>query len=132
MGLLDGVEQLRATLDYHLARHNLLVANLAHAETPGFRPLDLERTAFEGQLHAALETTDPGHIASPHASVGGETWRVVQDPAPGSTGTDGNGVGLDSQAVKIASNQLRYDTIASLVQNQLADLEWAANDGKSG
>src|SRR5271154_6930492 len=131
MGLLDGVEHLRASLDYHLARHNLLAANLAHAETPGFRPLDLERTAFEGELHAALQTTEPGHIAGPQASEGGETWRVIQDPSSASVGSDGNGVSLDCEAVKIASNQLRYDTIATLVQDQLSSLEWAANDGET-
>ncbi len=130
--ILDQVEQLRASLDYHLARHNLLAANLAHADTPGFRPMDLERTGtFAGALHTALNATEPGHMSGPHASAGGEVWRVIQDAASAS-GNDGNGVSLDREAVKIASNQLRYDTLASLVQNQLAGLEWAANDGKTG
>jgi flagellar basal-body rod protein FlgB len=142
MRILDSIEQLRAGLDYHLARHNLLAANLAHADTPGFRPMDLVRTGgFEGALHAALQTTDPGHIAGPHASSGaegagqgggGEAWRVMQDPSATATGNDGNAVSLDREAVKIATNQLRYDTLASLVQGQLAGLEWAANDGKVG
>lgn len=130
--ILDQVEQLRASLDYHLARHNLLAANLAQADTPGFRPMDLERTGtFASELHTAMSATEPGHIGAPHASVGGETWRVVQDPTAAS-GNDGNGVSLDREAVKIAANQLRYDTLASLVQNELAGLEWAANDGKTG
>jgi flagellar basal-body rod protein FlgB len=131
MRIMDAVEQLRASLDYHLARHNLLTANLAHADTPGFRPLDLQRTSgFAGELHAALETTSPGHIASPHSSDGGETFRVVKDAAAVANGNDGNAVSLDREAVKIATNQLRYDTLASLVQNQLSSLAWAANDGK--
>jgi flagellar basal-body rod protein FlgB len=137
MRILDSVEQLRVSLDYHLARHNLLAANLAHADTPGFRPMDLERTTgtFAGELHTALKATEPGHMSGPQAStgpVGGEVWRVVQDAASSASGNDGNGVSLDREAVKIASNQLRYDTLASLVQGQLAGLEWAANDGKTG
>jgi flagellar basal-body rod protein FlgB len=133
MGILDSVEQLRASLDYHMARHNLLAANLAHADTPGFRPLDLQRkTAFEGALHAAMETTSPMHIGSPHAAAGagGEAWHIVEDPSAQAAGNDGNTVSLDKEAVKIASNQMRYDALASLVQNQLAGLAWAANDGK--
>ena len=133
MKILDSVEQLRGALDYHLARHNLLAANLAQADTPGFRPMDLERTGtFASELHTAMSSTEAGHIAAPHSSVAGEAWRVVQDGASSASGNDGNGVSLDREAVKIAANQLRYDTLASLVQNQLAGLEWAANDGKSG
>ncbi len=135
MRIFDSVEQLRGGLDYHLARHNLLVANLGHADTPGFKPLDLERTnssSFSSELHAAMAATQPGHFggASERAGATGPgPWKVMQDPAA-AAGNDGNGVSLDREAVKIASNQLRYDTLASLVQNQLAGLAWAANDGK--
>jgi flagellar basal-body rod protein FlgB len=132
MRILGTVEQLNASLDYHLARHNLLTANLAHADTPGYRPLDLQRTgSFDAAMHVALAATEPGHIAPSQARASGETFHVVTDPTAAS-GTDGNGVSLDREAVKIATNQLRYDTLASLVQNELSGLEWAANDGKAG
>lgn len=131
MRILDAVEHLRAGLDYHLARHNLLTANLAHVDTPGFRPLDLTRAgAFEGALHTALQTTDAGHIGQAHATAGAEPWRVVADASAQATGADGNAVSLNREAVKIATNQLRYDTLASLVQNELAGLAWAANDAR--
>jgi flagellar basal-body rod protein FlgB len=133
MRIFDSVEQLRGGLDYHLARHNLLVANLGHVDTPGFKPLDLERasaTSFKGALHAAMASTQPGHFGvTPITASASGAWKVVEDPAA-AAGSDGNGVSLDREAVKIASNQLRYDTLASLVQNQLSGLEWAANDGK--
>lgn len=131
MRILDSVEHLRASLDYHLARHNVLTANLAHVDTPGFKPLDLQRAgAFEGALHAALATTHPGHIAQGHASVGGEAWRVVEDASAQAKSTDGNAVSLDREAVKIATNQIRYDTLASLTQSELSSLAWAADDGR--
>jgi flagellar basal-body rod protein FlgB len=129
MRILDSVEHLRAGMDYHLARHNLLTANLAHVDTPGFRPMDLKRTgAFEGAMQTALAATEPGHIAQPHASSG-EAWRVIEGTSQ-ATGVDGNGVNVDREAVKIATNQIRYDTLASLVQNELSGLAWAANDGR--
>ncbi|MGD0677162.1 MAG: flagellar basal body rod protein FlgB [Polyangiaceae bacterium] len=133
MRILATVEQLNAGLDYHLARHNLLTANLAHVDTPGFRPLDLQRTgAFEGALHEALATTNPGHIGSSQSTSSGESFRIVKDASASTQGSDGNAVSLDREAVKIATNQLRYNTLASLVQNELSGLEWAANDGKAG
>jgi flagellar basal-body rod protein FlgB len=130
MRILDSVEHLRASLDYHLARHNLLTANLAHVDTPGFHPLDMQRAgAFEGALRTAIAATQPGHIGQPHAA-NGQAWRVVEDATSQATATDGNGVSLDREAVKIATNQMRYDTLASLTQNELAGLAWAANDGR--
>jgi flagellar basal-body rod protein FlgB len=130
MRILDSVEHLRASMDYHLARQNLLTANLAHVDTPGFRPLDLQRAgSFEGALQTALATTQPGHMA-PTQAASGATWRVVEDTSGQAAGSDANGVSLDREAVKLATNQIRYDTLASLVQNELSGLAWAANDGR--
>lgn len=136
MALIDSVEHLRGALDYHLARHNLLSSNLAHIETPGYKPVDLERqnakTAFNGELHVALEATNPGHIASTRVGgAGGVNFKVIQDPGA-AAGGDNNGVDLDREAVKISTNQVRYDMLAQLASSELASLSWAASDGKHG
>lgn len=133
MALIDSVEHLRGALDYHLSRHNLLASNLAHIDTPGYRPVDLERggTSFSGALQVALETTHAGHLSSRTQASGAVPARVIEDPGAAG-GRDGNGVDLDREAVKIATNQLRYDVIAQLASSQLASLAWAANDGRHG
>jgi len=133
MALIDSVEHLRGALDYHLSRHNLLASNLAHIDTPGYKPVDLERGGtFAGALHVALDATQPGHLSSSRVAVGGATvGRVIEDPGAAGGG-DGNGVDLDREAVKIATNQMRYDVLAQLASSQLASLAWAANDGKGG
>jgi flagellar basal-body rod protein FlgB len=138
MGLLDGVENLRGALDYHLERHNLLASNLAHIDTPGYKPVDLERPAsFAGELQVAM--TNEGHMAGSSSGTAGiagpggksEHGRIVEDTGS-DAGGDGNGVDLDREAVKIASNQMRYDMIAQLASSELQGLEWAASDGKRG
>lgn len=130
MGIIDSIERLRAGLDYHLARHNLLTTNLAHVDTPGYRPVDLaQRTTFKGTLHTAMAATEPGHIESPRSAQ--NAWEVIEDAA-GEAGADGNGVHLDREAVKVASNNLRYDALSTLVAGQLSLLTWAANDGRNG
>ena len=131
MALIDSVEHLRGALDYHLSRHNLLASNLAHIDTPGYKPVDLARGGtFAGALNVALEATQPGHLSSSRAAPGGATaGRVIEDPGA-AAGGDGNGVDLDREAVKIATNQMRYDVIAQLASSQLASLAWAASDGK--
>ena len=82
MSLLDSVERLRTGLDYHLQRHNVLVSNLAQAETPGYRPVDLERGTFDGAVSVALAATDPGHVGTPTTPGGtpaAPPFRVVED-----------------------------------------------------
>jgi flagellar basal-body rod protein FlgB len=131
MGLLDSVNRIQAALDYHLSRQNLLTANLAHVDTPNFKPLDLARGAsFESSLHVALQATDPAHFGA--AAGGGERheqFRVIKDPGA-ALGYDGNGVNVDREASKIAANNVRYDALASLVGNELSGLAWAAGDGR--
>ncbi|MFO0738528.1 MAG: flagellar basal body rod protein FlgB [Labilithrix sp.] len=138
MGLLDGVENLRGALDYHLERHNLLASNLAHIDTPGYKPVDLERTGnFAGELQVAM--TSEGHMQGSSSGTAGVAGpggksahgKIVEDTGS-DAGGDNNGVDLDREAVKIASNQMRYDMIAQLASSQLQGLEWAATDGKRG
>jgi flagellar basal-body rod protein FlgB len=138
MALIDAVEHLRGALDYHLSRHNLLASNLAHIDTPGYKPVDLERTvqpgSFDGALHVALEATNPNHMGPMAAGTAGgaaPVGKIVEDPGA-AAGGDNNGVDLDREAVKIATNQMRYDMLAQLASSELASLSWAATDGKHG
>jgi flagellar basal-body rod protein FlgB len=141
MGLFDNVQQLQTGMDYHLARHNLLTANIAHIDTPGWAPRDLARpvqtpgtSPFQRALNVALERTHERHIAVADNTVapsrdGAERWTVTQD-AGAASGLDGNRVSVDREAVKLAVNQLRYDAIAQMAGGQLSGLSWAANDGR--
>lgn len=126
--VFGSVAPLHKALDYHLARHNILTTNLTQVDTPGFKAQDLVREAegFGAVLEVAMEASAAGHYGKPGGSVG---WHVARDVfAP--EGADGNSVSLDREAVKIASNNLRYDAITSMVRGKLDDLDWAARDGR--
>ena len=131
MSLFDSVAKLQAGLDYHLARANLLTSNLAQVDTPNYRPVDLDRGGgFQAALHVAMTSTSPAHFGTNATeATPAESFRVIQDPGA-TAGSDGNGVNVDREAAKIASNNVRYEAIASLVSGELAGLEWAANDGR--
>jgi len=135
MGLLDAVERLHVGLDYHLARHNLLTSNLAHLDTPDYKPLDLQRTAspFGAAMQLAMTQTESGHQSGSVQAARGEEggWKAVED-ASATPGYDGNAVSVDREAAKIAANQVRYDALASLVSGELSGLSWAVNDGRGG
>ncbi len=135
MALLDAVDRLHLGLDYHLARHNLLASNLAHLDTPNYKPLDLERQTgeFSAAMKVALAKTDPSHLGptAGAAASAAPDWKTVED-AGATAGADGNAVSVDREAAKIAANQVRYDALASLVAGELSGLAWAANDGRGG
>jgi len=130
--IFSSVQPLHTALDYHLERQNVLTANVAHVDTPGYRPHDIERIDqgdFSGVLSTALRRTDPRHIADGGGLEATQTGRVFEDLSSG-VGNDGNYVSIDREAAKLAANQLRYDTVSAIVTAELRQLSFAANDGK--
>ena len=130
--VFDAISPLHRSLDYHLERHNVLATNLAHVDTPGFRPSDLARTdveSFPHLLQVALERTSTGHMGNDFGAGGPRHGKLFEDLSAGA-GADGNYVSLDREAAKVAANQLRYDVVTALVSAELRQLMYAANDGK--
>jgi flagellar basal-body rod protein FlgB len=131
--LFASIAPLHAALDYHLERHSVLASNIAHVDTPGYKPNDLARVegaSFEGALGVAMARTNEAHL-SVGGGVGGSDLegRVFQDIS-GGAGNDGNYVSLDREAGKVAANQLRYDVVSAIVSAELKQMHFAADDGK--
>ncbi len=130
-GVFSSVDPLRTALDYHLDRQNVLASNVAHVDTPGYKPNDLERidqSGFTAAMGVALKRTSERHL------IGGgmdamPNGRVFEDLSAG-VGNDGNYVSIDREAAKLAANQLRYDTVSAIVSAELRALSFAASDGK--
>jgi flagellar basal-body rod protein FlgB len=135
--LFASIQPLHAALDYHLERHSVLASNVAHVDTPGFKPNDLARvetmdgTSFEGALGVAMQRTNPGHLGVGGAADGASELegRTFQDLSAG-VGNDGNYVSLDREAAKVASNQMRYDVVSAIVSAELRGMHFAATDAK--
>ena len=127
MSMLGAIDGMQGALDYHISRHNLLTANLAHVDTPGYRSRELYRNdPFNKVLEVQMQATDGQHMGVTARPV---DWRVRFDPnAP--VGADGNSVSLDREAVKISANNLRYDALSNMVRGTLDAYLWAANDAR--
>lgn len=125
--LFDTLVGLENSLDYHLERHGVLSSNLANADTPGYRPQDVE---FVDALQAASQPlrTDPQHLGSTDA-VGSTGKRVTYD-VPG--GVDKNGVRLEQAMAQISANRVRYEAGIEVLRRRLAMLRYAAMDGSGG
>ncbi len=109
----------------------MLASNIAHVDTPGYVPKDIERTdsgSFQDALATAVTRTQPAHMAGSETSAV-TTGRVFEDPA-GGAGNDQNFVSLDREAAKLAANQLRYDAIATITTSKFEGIAFAASDGR--
>jgi flagellar basal-body rod protein FlgB len=106
---------LRTKLQWHQERQRLLAENVANAETPEFRPSDLAPPAFDappgGVAAVTLVRTSPAHLASAEAgapqfpSRPGHDFEVVPT---------GNGVSLEDEMLKVASNQMDFQAATAL------------------
>ncbi|HMG55231.1 MAG TPA: hypothetical protein VK601_17160 [Kofleriaceae bacterium] len=120
---LSTVDTLQAALTYHRERHTVLAGNVANLDTPGYRPVDLERRTAGDP--AALAVTHEGHIAAPATT----DFVTSFDDGGALQGSDGNSVSLERELSKIDANRTRYTTSAELVSRRLAVLRYAAGDG---
>jgi flagellar basal-body rod protein FlgB len=133
--LFASIQPLHSALDYHLERHSVLASNIAHVDTPGFKPNDLARVestdgaSFEGALSVAMKRTNEGHLTAGSEGAADLEGRTFQDLSAG-VGNDGNYVSLDREAAKVASNQLRYDVVSAIVSAELRGMHFAATDAK--
>jgi len=135
--LFASIQPLHAALDYHLERHSVLASNVAHVDTPGFKPNDLARVestdaaSFAGALGVAMQRTNPAHLGAAGGAdgAGGLEGRTFQDLSAG-VGNDGNYVSLDREAAKVAANQMRYDVVSAIVSAELRGMHFAATDAK--
>lgn len=121
-----GVIMQRA-LDGAWNRHEILAANVANAETPGYKRMDYD---FRGQLQrelskvAAPVTTDARHLS---ASTG---MRTFAERDLSSITADGNSVDIDKEMGEVATNALYYEAVSSQLTSYLGLLRKAITEGR--
>ncbi len=123
--LFQTVDALEEAMTFHRERHSVLAGNVANIDTPGYRPMDLERPSPTQAGSLALDQADAGHQAP--GGVHGAT--VSFDDAGQSASADGNHVNLERELAKMDANRVRYATASELVSRRLALLRYAAGDG---
>lgn len=82
------------------ARMGLIAQNVAQADTPGYKALDLPPFAevYRSTDTAPLRQTRPGHVAGPEPETRAQPHRTDGSGAP-----NGNSVSLEQEMVKAAS-----------------------------
>lgn len=122
-GLLNA---LKTRMHYAQARQKVLAENVANADSPGFRPLDLKPPKLDGSDGVALARTSAGHLG---LSGGRGGFTGIGAPRFETT-PNGNAVNLEDEMMKVASNQSDYQLAASLYSKGLSLMKIAI--GKNG
>jgi flagellar basal-body rod protein FlgB len=118
------------------ARHEILSANIANADTPGYRPRDID---FAAQMRTAVEMDDTAAgsreqqmerlLASP-LDLQPIVYEAGMNNQHGEDRLDGNGVSLDRQMALLNENALSYEASLTLFSRTLASLRYAIGEGR--
>lgn len=130
--LFSTVTALHRALDYHSERHNVIASNIANANTPGFKPLELLRVEphdMGGTL--PLKRSEVAHLATSAHVESLQGVKIAQDRSA-SGGLDENTVSLEREMSKLVANDLRFESGAKMIQHKLAMLRYAASDAPGG
>jgi len=104
---------LEHALQVSLLRHRTIESNLAHADTPGYKRLEVN---FESLLEDRLAggAVDPRVFRSVQPAV-------VADTSPGKA--DGNNVELDRESSELEKNRLQYEVLSEIASQRFSGLK---------
>jgi flagellar basal-body rod protein FlgB len=111
--MLDGVAgSLEQYMTLLADRQKLVAANIANADTPGYKTKDID---FQTEFRNALDGAPPNIT-----EVQGLTVK-----------NDGNNVSLDREARLLAENDIRFNIASNLLRGQIQTLKLAIEGGSS-
>ncbi len=128
---LEIFRQAHAMAQHASARQTAIARNVANADTPGYRAVDLapfaetyraERGSFD------LRTTRSGHVPSSTAVGGGQHPELR--PVLGATAPNGNDVSVEAEMMRAADVRASHDMALSIYQNAIGILRTSLGRGR--
>lgn len=125
---------LASAASNRLLKNNVISANIANAETPGYKSkkMDFEQALARQADLEGLRKISSSH--SDHIAVGGSISAGVKaeiyDNPDVATSNDGNTVDLEKEMTLLKENQIQYKAAIQLINKKLAALKYAASEGR--
>ena len=123
------IGKLNEELGFHSAalrlrseRQQVLSANIANADTPGYKAQDFDFSRALGEAMsrpvANAGTSDPRHIpVGPRAGSPALQYRTASQPS-----IDGNTVEMDAERAQFADNAIRYEATLKMLNGQIKSM----------
>ena len=106
----------RQLMDATVLRHQALAANIANAETPGYKRVDLAPT-FSSQLQAAIQR-GAGELQKLQP-------QLVDDTTSKAVRPDGNNVEIEKELMLLGRNSTEYSFLTQVVSTDIRNLRTA-------
>ena len=119
----DALRFHQTALSLRAARQELLASNIANADTPNYKAMDIDfASALQGAMSGStanlpLTGTSPRHLggATRESVMGAPVmYRKVLQPS-----ADGNTVDMDVERTQFADNALRYEASVNFISAQV-------------
>jgi flagellar basal-body rod protein FlgB len=125
---------LGKVLDLRAKKAEVIAANIANAETPGYSAnrFDFEEDlarAIRGSKGLGLTTSHQKHIPPHPLSLQGVRGNIVSSADKTGIG-DNNSVNVNQEMLDLSENQLLYETAAQLLKKKLGQLSYAISGGQ--
>ncbi len=124
------VSGLTKALDLSWRRNKVLTSNIANAETPQYRAVDLQ---FGRELEEAFHTKNAQQLARTQSShldlTRNSSAKIIEDLA-GATKADGNNVDIDIQMAQLAKTSGEFATAAQLIKRQIGLVRTAIRESR--
>jgi flagellar basal-body rod protein FlgB len=104
-------------LDASALRQEAIASNIANADTPGYRRLDVS-TDFATELRARLQ-------AGNSASLSDLKPKLTEDLAARSVRPDGNSVEMENELLEMNRNSVEYNYLTEVVSRNIKQLKMA-------
>lgn len=114
----DNYQLARKLLDVAVLRQEAISTNVANAETPGFRRLDVSPD-FATQLKARMASGDFAQTADSLKP------QLAEDQTARSVRPDGNTVEIERELLAMNKNAVEYDYLSEVVSGNLKQLRLA-------
>lgn len=115
------VPVLQKALAFYESRNALIARNIAHASTPGYRPVDLDEGAFQAALKKAVAERASTHLRE-FRMEGGFREVAVRE---GQVRHDGNAINMERQQARLADNTIAFERAAQMLSSSFRVLEIA-------
>ncbi len=131
-----------AKMDYLNQRQSIISQNVANADTPGYKPKDIDQPDFANVLRdltrekgkmtvgvapVMARSTNGNHIAfaTGNEAGGDHRFKVHEQKDVYEVSPSGNAVVIEEQLFKSTSNVTEYNLMSNLMQKQIGMLRMA-------